>query len=205
MPSNAAQRQAAGFQSSCALVWTFAVQEALPAPCPPLPACTGDPRSKQRIKPSCVRSGAGGAADIWARARPTYRIIPGYVRQLFILTWCAAGAGQKAHTALHLPLPALLRRRPPGNTQHLSRCLAAGLRSTAQHPHRSAVSPRALPAIARHTVPGSPGAADQLVEQPPTPSFTHGVPTTGPGCSTTAYYQDFLHPTCSLGHLPILR
>lgn len=81
------------------------------------------------------RGGGAKNADIWARARPTYRIIPVYIRQLFILTWCAAGAGQKRHRALqHLP-PAPLPRAAGSTSQHLRRLLAAAPREPGPPPY----------------------------------------------------------------------
>lgn len=73
-------------------------------------------------------------AHIWAQSRrPTYRIIPVYVRQLFILTWGAAGAGQKARAAPHLPPPPLPGQHPARRQMLGSRCSAAGPREQRGH------------------------------------------------------------------------
>lgn len=111
MPGNPAE-QAGSSSESCHVPRSEHSQPqwALPAPFSPGPVGSRNCASKQPIKPSCTqRRGGAKKADIWARARPTYRIIPVYIRQLFILTWCAAGAGQKGHRALqHLLPPPLL-------------------------------------------------------------------------------------------------
>lgn len=97
-------------------------------PCPPRPACSVNCGSKHPIKPSCAQRGRVGQrkAAIWVGARPTYRLIPVYIRQLFILTWRAAGAGQRGHRA-----GSTCRPQPCPGHRHLP---AAAAGSGAQHP-----------------------------------------------------------------------
>jgi len=134
-------------------------------------------------------------AALWARSRPTYQIIPVYVRQLLILTWGAAGAGQKAGPAPHLP-------PQPGSG---SRCSAvadarqqAPGRAAPCTPHTGVMwkAPTVtLPACGSSTVPGDQQA----------PAITFGMGHSSPplGLADVPTTSMFCLPWCPL-NVPLM-